>query len=78
MNANDLPRAVSLLLVIPVALIAQSARDRDPVMLKNSAAPLYWQPTRAQEGPSATPLAATANLPLGNNALAHRPNSSLY
>jgi hypothetical protein len=43
MNANDLGRAVSLLIAIPVALSAQS-RYPDPVMLKHWAAPLYWQP----------------------------------
>src|SRR5580700_700717 len=69
MNANDLGRVASLLIAMPVLLTAQLARDRDPVMLKNWAAPLYWQPTRALEGSSATPLAATANLPLGANAL---------
>ena len=69
MNTNNLRRAVSLLIVIPVALTAQLARYRDPVMLKNWAAPLYWQPTQAQQGPSDTPMAATANLPLGANAL---------
>jgi hypothetical protein len=69
MNTNNLGRAVSLLIVIPVALTAQSARYRDPVMLKNWAAPLYWQPARAQQAPSDTPMATTANLPLGANAL---------
>ena len=69
MNANNLSRTVSLLIAIPVALTAQLAPDRDPVALKNWAAPLYWQPTQAQQGQSSTPLATTANPPLGDNAL---------
>ncbi len=69
MNANDLRRAVSLLIGIPVALTAQLARDRDPIMLKNWAAPLSWQPAQAQQARPDTPLATTANLPLGANAL---------
>jgi hypothetical protein len=70
MSANDLGRAVCLLIVIPVVLTAQLARYRDPVMLKNWAAPLYWQPAQAQQvPPSDTPLATTANVPLGTNAL---------
>jgi len=50
-------------------LTAQAARFRDPVMLKNWASPLYWQPTQAQREPSDMPMATTANLPLGANAL---------
>jgi hypothetical protein len=50
-------------------LTAQFAPDRDPAVLKNWATPLYWQPTQAQQEQSSTPLATTANLPLGNNAL---------
>jgi hypothetical protein len=69
MNTNNLGRTVSLMIAIPAVLTAQLARDHDPATLKNWAAPLYWQPTRAQEASSATPLAATANLPLGTNAL---------
>ena len=69
MNANNLGRAVFLLISIPVVLTAQWVPYREPVMLKNWAAPLYWQPTQARQEPSGTPLAATANLPLGTNAL---------
>src|ERR1017187_2580029 len=47
MNANHLGRAVSLLIVMPVVLIAQLAQNRDPVMLKHWSAPLYWQPAQA-------------------------------
>jgi len=71
MNANDLFRAVTLLTVIPIAVTAQPARYRDPVMLNNWAAPLYWQPTQAERAQSETPQVATptANLPVGSNAL---------
>jgi Chaperone of endosialidase len=69
MNANRSGRAVSLLIAIPVVLTAQPARYRDPVMLKNWAAPLYWQPTQAQQAASDRPLAAGASLPVGTNAL---------
>jgi hypothetical protein len=69
MNAKSLRRTVSVLIATPVMLAAQLALDRDPVVLKNWAAPLYWQPTQAQQEQSGTPLATTANLPLGNNAL---------
>jgi hypothetical protein len=58
----------ALLITIPVVLAAQPAR-RDPVMLKNWAAPLYWQPAQAQQGPSDRPLATGANLPVGSSAL---------
>jgi len=69
MNANNLLRAVSFLIAIPIALTAQSPRYHDPVMLKSWAAPLYWQPTQEREGPSYAPQAAAANLPMGANAL---------
>ena len=69
MKATYLPWAVSLLIVAPIALTAQSPRYHDPVMLKSWAAPLYWQPTQEREGPSYAPQATAANLPMGNNAL---------
>jgi hypothetical protein len=81
MNANRSSRAMTLfldahnafrcalLITIPVVLTAQPARYRDPVMLKNWATPLYWQPAQPQQGPSDQPRATGANLPVGTNAL---------
>src|SRR5271157_895462 len=69
MNASNLGMAVSLLTAIPVVLAAQPAHDRDAVMLKSWAAPLYWQPSQAERGPFDEPRVATANPPLGGNAL---------
>ena len=56
--------AVSLLVVIPMAMAAQLAREHDPVILKHWSAPLYWQ--RAGEGWSEFTLGG--NLPLDLDA----------
>jgi hypothetical protein len=59
MNANRQCRAISLLVVLPVLLNAQLARQHDPVALKHWLAPLYWQATPASAEEQA--VAATAN-----------------
>src|ERR1017187_5735858 len=64
MNKTDLGRAVSCLIVIPVVLTAQLVPRRDPVVLKNWAAPPYWQPPQARQGMSATPLATSTSAAL--------------
>jgi len=75
MNASYPSRAISLLILVPMALTAQVTREHDPVPLKNWPAPLYWQPAPGEmetslRPPSAlTPLATTTNLPLGSSAL---------
>jgi hypothetical protein len=69
MITNELGRAISLLIAMPVLMTAQPARYRDPVMLKSWAAPLYWQPAEAERALSATPRVATANSPMGSSAL---------
>jgi len=75
MNASYPSRAISFLVLVPMTLSAQVAREHDPVPLKNWSAPLYWQPAPAERetlnGPLTTlaPLATTTNLPLGTNAL---------
>ncbi len=68
MNSIYVRGAMSLLVIAPV-LTAQVARERDPALLKNWAAPLYWQPTQAERA-AATPLAALpTNVPSGSFAL---------
>ena len=70
MTPNDLGLAVSLLVVLPVAMTAQVAREHDPVSLKHWPAPLYWQPTKAAaEEPAFASAADTTNLLLDTNAL---------
>ena len=69
MNTCCLSRAVSFLALVPMVLVAQVARGHDPIPLKHWPAPLYWQPTPAQPQRADAPLAASSNLPIGNNAL---------
>ena len=70
MTPNDLGLAASLLVVLPVAMTAQVAREHDPVSLKHWPAPLYWQPTKAAaEEPAFASAADTTNLLLDTNAL---------
>ncbi len=69
MNANNLGRAAALLIFVPALLAAQPARGRDEAMLKNWAAPLYWQPTRAERARSEAPQVATAASVNGSSAL---------
>src|ERR1700730_4445643 len=69
MNSMCVRGAISLLVLAPMVLTAQVAREWDAAPLKNWPAPLYWQPSQAERAALA-PLAATAaNLPLGSNAL---------
>src|ERR1700681_4412348 len=51
MNTRVLLRATWIFL--PVLSIAQVGRERDRVTLTNWAAPLYWQPSRAEADPDA-------------------------
>src|SRR5260370_5498227 len=67
MTANNLGRAVTLLVVVPIAMTAQVAREHNAVPLKHWAAPLYWQP--AQAAAEERSVAAAASLPAGANAL---------
>jgi len=65
MNANELARTVSLLIVIPAALTAQRAQE-DVVPLNNWPTPLYWQPNQAER---ATATKAVAQLKFSANAV---------
>jgi hypothetical protein len=70
MDANLPRRIVSLLIVLPMLLSAQLARQHDPVALKHWAAPLYWQPTQASAEERALGVAANATgLPASANPL---------
>jgi hypothetical protein len=68
MDVKGQRRFISLLIVLPMLLNAQLARQHDPVTLKHWVAPLYWQPTQANvdehavvPAPNAIGLPATAN-----------------
>src|SRR5947208_5535372 len=62
--------AVSLLVVIPMAMAAQLAREHDPVILKHWSAPLYWERTQpAVEEAAVATAAPAASLPPGVTAL---------
>jgi hypothetical protein len=70
MDANLPRRIVSLLIVLPMLLSAQLARQHHPVALKHWAAPLYWQPTQASAEERALGVAANATgLPASANPL---------
>src|ERR1035437_642319 len=70
MNANRQCRVISLLVVLPVLLNAQLARQHDPVALKHWLAPLYWQPTQASaEEHTVAPAANATGLPASANPL---------
>ena len=63
-----IPRRVSLLILLPMLVNAQLARQHDRVALKHWPAPLYWQPTQASSeqhvlaaASNATGLPASAN-----------------
>src|SRR4029079_3855436 len=53
MTAQNLWRAVALLLLLPAALPAQVVRDEVP--LKSWQAPLYWQPAQAENDATSIP-----------------------
>ncbi len=65
MNSMYVRSAISLLVLAPVVLTAQVARERDLAPLKNWPAPLYWHPSVAEQRLGAP----AASLPLGTNAL---------
>src|ERR1035437_3997532 len=70
MNANRQCRVISLLVVLPVLLNAQLARQHDPVALKHWLAPLYWQSTQASaEEHAVAPAASATGLPASANPL---------
>jgi len=60
MNANRLCRITSLLILLPILLNAQLARQHDPVTLKHWLAPLYYQPAPASAEENAVAPAANA------------------
>jgi hypothetical protein len=60
MNANGPCRITSLLIVLPILLNAQLARQHDPVALKHWLAPLYWQPAQGSAEEHAVATAANA------------------
>ena len=63
---NDLARTVLLLTLLPVTVIAQVQRDAVP--LRAWPAPLYWQPSHAEDQASRAKSEAFANLAVGNAA----------
>jgi hypothetical protein len=70
MDKNVPRRAISLLIVLPVLLSAQLARQHDPAALKHWASPLYWQPTLTSAEPYAVAqVANAAGLPANANPL---------
>jgi trimeric autotransporter adhesin len=64
MISRGLRPVVLVLALVPVVLSAQITRERDRVLLKPWAAPLYWQPSqREAEAIALRPEATTAQLP---------------
>ena len=56
MTKDFLPRALSALILLPIALVAQVSRSAELATLRNWTAPLFWQPSQreAMDAPQAT------------------------